>query len=353
MKIPSLNGLRALSFLFVFTAHAGLDKWVPGGFGVTVFFFLSGFLITTLMRVEARDTGRIDLKAFWLRRLLRIWPPFYIVLLAVIGAALLFNQPMSWPQAYARLLHFTNYWTIYHGIDGEPDGTSVYWSLAVEEHFYLIFPFLYLAILKLKPVRQAAILYALCALVLAWRIVLVTHGSSMERTYMATDTRVDSILYGCALAVWGNPMIDRRRSDDTLKLNLAAAIAVLLGCLVVRNPMFRETLRYSLQGLALTVVFTWAVQVAPRFLNWKPLMSLGTLSYSLYLMHFTIIDFVHRNWHTNAVLQAIVALAICIGLAAVLYVVVEKPCARLRRNLHATSNKSQQSPLYSSRYIAP
>jgi len=78
--IPSLDGLRAVSFLLVFVGHAGLDRFVPGGLGVTIFFFLSGFLITTLMRNEYERTGGVNLRHFWLRRALRILPPFYLVL---------------------------------------------------------------------------------------------------------------------------------------------------------------------------------------------------------------------------------------------------------------------------------
>src|SRR5271165_2481206 len=89
VHFPSLDGLRAVSFLLVFLAHAGLDHQVPGGFGVTTFFFLSGFLITSLMRLEAQS-GSVSLKHFYLRRVFRILPPFYLVLalatvLAVLG----------------------------------------------------------------------------------------------------------------------------------------------------------------------------------------------------------------------------------------------------------------------------
>src|SRR5258708_26476857 len=91
--IPSLDGLRAVSFFIVFAAHAGLDRIVPGGFGVTVFFFLSGYLITTLMRMEAEATGHVSLKNFYLRRALRILPPFYIVLLAATALSELYVLP--------------------------------------------------------------------------------------------------------------------------------------------------------------------------------------------------------------------------------------------------------------------
>src|SRR5262245_57371978 len=78
--IPSLDGIRAFAALWVFAAHAGLEQALPGGFGVTVFFFLSGYLITTLLRMEYQATGTISLKKFYLRRVYRIWPPMYIVL---------------------------------------------------------------------------------------------------------------------------------------------------------------------------------------------------------------------------------------------------------------------------------
>src|SRR6478735_7378950 len=84
--IPSLDGLRAASFMVVFLSHAGLaDYGIPGGFGVTVFFFLSGYLITTLLRLEHMNSGAVSLRDFYLRRVLRILPPFYAVLLLAIG----------------------------------------------------------------------------------------------------------------------------------------------------------------------------------------------------------------------------------------------------------------------------
>ena len=75
--IPSLDGIRAIAFLIVFISHAGLGKIVPGGFGVTIFFFLSGYLITTQLRREHERSHKIDFKKFYMRRILRIWPPFY------------------------------------------------------------------------------------------------------------------------------------------------------------------------------------------------------------------------------------------------------------------------------------
>src|SRR5262245_4069772 len=131
LQIPSLDGLRAVSFLLVFVAHSGLEKVVPGGFGVTTFFFLSGFLITTLMRLEDRKTGTVSLKGFYLRRIFRILPPFYLTLILATSLALVGVVPgkVEGTSIAALMLHFGNYWFVYHGGSGVPAGTAVYWSL--------------------------------------------------------------------------------------------------------------------------------------------------------------------------------------------------------------------------------
>ena len=125
--IPSLDGLRAVSFGIVFVAHAGLDKTVPGGFGVTVFFFLSGFLITTLMRTEFEKSGGVSLRAFYLRRVLRILPPFYLVLTAaaVLTALGLLGGELVPNAVAAQFLHYANYWIVRHDYTGQPLGTGV------------------------------------------------------------------------------------------------------------------------------------------------------------------------------------------------------------------------------------
>jgi peptidoglycan/LPS O-acetylase OafA/YrhL len=236
-----------VSVLLVFFAHAGFDRIVPGGFGVTIFFFLSGFLITTLQRVEFDENRRISVRQFWLRRALRIMPPYYLVLItAVIASA---PGTLSGLGVLAQLLNVTNYWAIVHnGNVGQPVGTGIFWSLAVEEHFYLVFPWLYIGLrrLNVSGQRQALLFWALCVVVLLWRCVLVLHYHvPTDRTYLGTDTRIDSILFGCALAVWRNPVIDRPRLNaKAWRFGLLpAAGAALLFCLVYRNAAFRETLR--------------------------------------------------------------------------------------------------------------
>jgi len=344
--------------MVVFVAHAGWAHIIPGGFGVTVFFFLSGYLITTLLRLEVQGTARISLKDFYLRRVLRILPPFYVVLLLtslLTAVGILGGSLKAWPMV-AQFGHFTNYWAILHGTDGTPTGTAVYWSLAVEEHFYLVFPFLFVLLQRWFPGgwrQQGRILLGLCFVVLAWRLVLVyPMHASLNRTYLGSDTRIDSILFGCALATGANPMLDPLRGPAWLwrYLLLPLSLLVLAFTFLYRDPAFRETFRYTLQGLALTPLFVMAMREPGwwpfRWLNLKAVRHVGVLSYSLYLLHHaTIYALEHHLLSMNVVWRAVLALAVSLVLAQAINRLIEKPCARLRRRLaHAAWLKPGSPP---------
>jgi peptidoglycan/LPS O-acetylase OafA/YrhL len=352
LHLPSLDGIRAVSFLLVFAAHAGLERVVPGGFGVTVFFFLSGYLITTLLRIEHDTYGGVSIRRFYLRRALRILPPFYLVLgLSALAAALgVLAGGVSARALFAQTVHLANYWIVREGYAGQPAGTGVYWSLAVEEHFYLFFPCLFLLLRRFvgSPRRQAAALWALCATLLAWRCVLVLGlHASVDRTYLATDTRADSILFGCALALHGNPALDgpSRVSEAGWKwILLPASCLCLLLTFVHRAPAFRETLRYSLQGVALVPIFVvalrWPSWGPCRVLNLRVMSFLGELSYSLYLVHHVLLGALRA---LPGVARAPLALALAIGIAWAIHELVEKPCARLRRRLAGEGEREPAS----------
>jgi peptidoglycan/LPS O-acetylase OafA/YrhL len=177
--------------------------------------------------------------------------------------------------------------------------------------------------------------------VLLWRLYLVFHGHvSLNRTYMASDTRVDSILFGCALAVWNNPVLDDVPMDERRwkYLYTPLALLILVACIVTRGDQFRETVRYSLQGIALTILFIAAI----RYYRWAPfawlnnrLMNfIGLLSYSLYLLHLAVLMRIEQALPgLYPVVQAALALAVAIALAYLIYIIIEKPAARLRRRL--------------------
>jgi peptidoglycan/LPS O-acetylase OafA/YrhL len=354
LYIPSLDGIRAASFMLVFFAHAGLDKKIPGGLGVTIFFFLSGYLITTLLRTEADQNGHISIRDFYIRRVLRIFPPFYLAIF--LGMLLHWTGVLDGPIGNGTLmqsLHLGNYWTIFrqtHGLslDGIARGSNVLWSLAVEEHFYLIFPVLYVLLRKrLNPAGQATVLAVICGLILLWRCVLVLHFHVADvRTFCGTDTRADSILWGCIFAIACNPMLDKPR---VLGLRLIAlfvlAVAVMGLTLRVRDERFRETLRYTLQGLILFPVFTAAIiyHESPmfRWLNWKPIRQLGLLSYSLYLVHYTVIYVVAAHVKSTPLIRGIISFAVSLAVSLAFFHGIERPCARLRKRFsHASASKT-------------
>jgi|GEM_PF-99186 len=346
-QIPSLDGLRAVSFFVVFLGHAFAKRWIPGDLGLIVFFFLSGYLITTLLRLECDETGRINFRDFYLRRVLRIFPPLYLVL--ALDCLLTLTHVLDnalWPQAVLfQVCHLTNYWIVFHGWwYGLAPGSWIFWSLAVEEHFYLVFPLLYLAMRRrgLPAKQQALVLLGLCAAVLLWRCVLVfgMHAAK-DRLYVATDTRVDSILFGCILAVWGNPALDpawiaeKRLKSVWLPMGFVALAASF--AIPKVWPGFEQTFRYTLQGLALFPIFIAAIRFPNwgvfRWLNVGWVRTAGLLSYSLYLLHTTVLYGLHYRLHGPDAPIALLALAVSVALAALIYVGVEKPCGRLRRRL--------------------
>jgi len=341
--IPSLDGVRAVSFMLVFVSHAGLGQIIPGGLGVTIFFFLSGYLITTLLRLERDRTGQNSLRDFYVRRAFRIWPPFYAVLAFAVSLTWLgwLAPPLRTSSVVAQLCHVTNYWLIFRDTDGFPGGTIVYWSLAVEEHFYLVFPCVFILLRRRFDGRagaQAAVLGAACLAVLIWRFVLVfVEHASTDRTSIATDTRIDSILFGCVLALYGNPMLDRWRGSRKLWTQVLLPLGVLLmiTSLTIRAPWFRETLRYSLQGLALVPLFVVAIRYPEwgpmRFLNLGFMRWIGLLSYSLYLCHQVILFTIQRQMPHAAILAASIALGLSVLFAWGVHLWIEKPAARARK----------------------
>jgi peptidoglycan/LPS O-acetylase OafA/YrhL len=345
--IPSLDGIRAVSFLIVFIAHAGLGWIIPGYLGLTVFFFLSGYLITTLLRMELDRTGRISLKQFYLRRTFRIFPPMYVVLSVACALPLLgvVRGSVHASTVAIQAAHLTNYYIIQNGWwEGIAPGTWVYWSLAVEEHFYLFFPLLYIGLVRYVPWRkkQALVLLGLCIAVLAWRCFLVFGlHASRDRVYLASDTRIDAILVGCILAIWKNPVLDEEETFDDMSLArwwLPLGLGMVMTSIVVRVPEFEQTFRYSLQSFGMLPLFVacirWHDRGFVRLLDWGPVRYLGVISYSLYLMHTSLLWLLDERAKRMPLFpRGILAFLILLALGTLMYRYVEQPSLRLRRGV--------------------
>ena len=306
LEIPSLDGIRAVSVAIVFFAHGGLEKIIPGGFGVTCFFFLSGFLITTLLRREREKSGTTNLRNFYMRRLIRIVPPMGVTILVSILLSM------------AGVL-------------------SEYWNWAG------VFGSFAFGLVKLNPKQQALSLVIFCAVVLVWRIVQVKYLHVLEttggdpRTYFTTDSRLDSIAFGCMLALWNNPVLDR--SPDVKRMHWSWAIAgglAILGSFAYRDEAFRQSWRYSIQGLALIPIFHAAITYhnSPWFswLNWKLVRWIGLMSYTIYLFHMIAYEIVLALFNTRSIpMKLAFVIPLTLIYAFSMYAFVERPLAKLRK----------------------
>lgn len=356
--IPSLDGMRALSICLVLLAHAGYSDIVPGGLGVTIFFFLSGFLISSLLLREFQRTGSISYPRFFARRFFRLFPPLLITLLltySLLASDIVAGQ-FSLSTLAAQLLYFVNYYGLYFAPSDNPEGLGVLWSLAVEEHFYLIYPLALLGLLHVFGTREggyrwkaALVLAFVCVVALCWRYFLVSFADvGQERTYYATDTRIDSILYGCILALVLNPCERRTVGGPGIKgwAILAGAMGIILFSLLFRDPVFRETARYTLQGIALIPIFYYSVACASsypfRFLEAPILRRIGVYSYSIYLIHFVIIKAIQSHFPDLprlGVLFSVILLAV--PFAVVIDLMVEPTFRRLRARLQSRTDERQ------------
>lgn len=208
--IPALDGLRTLAVVAVVLYHLNLT-WAQGGLlGVTIFFVLSGYLITRLLLNEVAKTGRIDLKSFWIRRIRRLFPAVVTVVVVTCALCTVFNHVMLTkmrPDILPSLLFFNNWWQIAQNVSyfnalGDPSPLTHFWSLAIEEQFYLIWPPLLFAMVSMhvsKPNTRRVVL-GLSAVSALAMMVLYNPAADPSRVYYGTDTRVFSLLLGAWMA---------------------------------------------------------------------------------------------------------------------------------------------------------
>lgn len=338
-RISGLDGIRALSFFLVLCGHSGF-AWIPNGFGVTVFFFLSGYLITTLLRKEWIQTGSLSVSHFYIRRAFRILPPFFFATILAVALALagVTASEVHWKALGMVLLFMTNYSDFFVKAT-IPVGLSIYWSLAVEEHFYLIFPVLYRSLLKYGMRRKWQVLFlsSICLLALAWRTILMTtFHIAWYFVYSHTDTRLDSILFGSIMAMALNPAIDYLNGWSRPICTRAALIGfvVLIASIAVRGEVFRQTVRYTIQGLALFPIFLFITRysdsVVTRFLELKVLVHIGKLSYSLYLVHYICLAAINVWVRRGPFVTLLLTFTLSYFLASIMHFYVEVPSYRLR-----------------------
>lgn len=276
--VPALDGLRGIAILLVVAYHyTGYSIPLGGGYGVDLFFVLSGFLITTLLLEEREATGQIRLRNFYLRRARRLLPALVVLLSAyLIYNAILGHDALLTVADYG--LYFGNiYYVAGHGVAN--NGLDHLWSLAEEEQFYLVWPLLLLLVARTRrPVYWIA---ALVIALVAYRSTLIVDGATMHRMYRAPDTHSEGLLLGAVLAFL-------RRQGFTAgewagKLGVALAVPpVIVWMWGIGLPVF------ELGAVLLVAAAVGDTEIA-RALSVRPLVWLGQRSYSFYLWHFTVL----------------------------------------------------------------
>ncbi|WP_102379831.1 acyltransferase family protein [Raoultibacter timonensis] len=347
--IPALDGLRAFAVLAVIAYHMNFS-WAQGGLlGVTVFFVLSGYLITGLLVTEWAQTKTIDLKNFWLRRVRRLVPAIVFVIIVVAALCTVFNHELLTkmrPDIPPALLFFSNWWYIFHDLSyfealGAPSPLNHFWSLAIEEQFYLVWPVALLAAFKLgakRPLlrRIAVVLAAASALAMAF---LYNPIADPSRVYYGTDTRAFSLLIGAWLAfkmpasrmgkVGARLTKQGRMAMDGIGIAAFAGLVLM----VAFTDGFSPFLYWG--GLVIASVLT-AVVIAvianPRsrfgsIASARPLVWIGKRSYGMYLWHYPVLLLMNPGNATGEInlLYCLVQLAAIFAVSAFSFKFIEDP----------------------------
>ena len=298
-----LDGLRGIGLLAILFYHSGVN-WIPGGFlSVSTFFTLSGFLITSLLLYEWERSGRIDMARFWSHRFRRLMPGAFLALavVALLGATIGDASQVARLRgdALAALFYVSNWRFIYLGTEyadmfASPSLVQHFWSLSIEEQFYLTFPLLAIVLMRVGGRRAFGVVLAILALAsTAWMAALYDPGLPTSRLYFGTDTRVAEILVGALLALWhaGRPALGERGE----RVALAIGVFGLAGNLYYWFAVSMETPWLWQGGFLLYAITTAAIilgSVQPggptrAFLSWGPFPWLGKISYGVYIYHFS------------------------------------------------------------------
>lgn len=274
--VAGLDGLRGLAAALVVAGHAGVPFLAfGGGVGVELFFVLSGFLITTLLLEEFAATGAVNLRTFYARRARRLLPALFVFLAIVGGAALVVGASAELRGVVAGFTYSTNLWRV-----NDVGLGSMYhlWSLAVEEHFYLVWPIVIVA-LRGRPRAVLAVASLAAAASTLWRIHLLDDGASWVRLYSGSDVRISGMLIGGALAV----LVLQGLRARSYALGIVGLVAVL----TVTVPTFTWGL-LAVDAVAVALVLG-IVTSGCRWLESTPLVSTGRISYALYLWHVPLL----------------------------------------------------------------
>jgi peptidoglycan/LPS O-acetylase OafA/YrhL len=339
--IPELDGIRAISILFVVLLHASYGRLSGGFLGVDIFFVLSGYLITTLLRREYAATGRIDLKNFYMRRFLRIVPALVV---CVLIAALLWPiaEGQSGPPLNILLAVLFFYANFLDANQLKLLGHT--WSLAVEEQFYLWWPLAFLISFSKSFYATIALAALVVILGLCFRIGIETSAEASSHLLMFSPARMDSIMVGCLLALIEPALFNIRVLRKSIPTRIFAwtSLALMCAALIFATASFVQATPPAFTLFACVagtfIMFSQRLpknDLAKRFLLLGIVQYVGRRSYGLYLMHYPIFGALEvfrvpgNFW--NFVFVTIAKVGLSMVATELSWLVIERPMLALKK----------------------
>lgn len=366
--ITGIDGLRAIAVLMVLAYHLRLPFAKGGLLGVTIFFVISGYLLTRSLLPEVENTGKIDFKTFAAKRVKRLIPAIFVMATIIIIVSAIFNRVLftKGSEDYlSAILGYNNWWQIFNNVSyfenaGTPSPFTHTWSQAIEAQFFILFPIFLLLMNKFfdkKILIRVTIVLAIISMALMWLLFDPTKDPS--RVYYGTDTRLFSLLFGALLAMV-NPRLSSQKKDQYLRQGIGAA--ALIGLLVMTATIYGFSDFWYKGGLAIASILGVLViygvldgkGVLSKVLSILPFRYISERSYGIYLWHYPLILLISggrpMSWWQIAITLILTLVAVELS-----YRYVETPIRRdaikkniaiIRKNPRSSKGRERQMKVF-------